>query len=383
MLQTTNQALRSLGVTAPAVVIDEVRARRNIRRMADKARRSGVAFRPHFKTHQSMDVGRWFADAGTDRITVSSAVMAEHFAGAGWRDITLAFLLNPLQAPRLHELAAGLEAAGGGLGVTVASAAALHEALRIAAARIWLKIDTGYGRSGCAWDRPAVLHELAQEAAAAGRLQGLLTHAGHAYAARGVGPLRAIWNETLRRMQTVRDSLSDLPGAGGLLISVGDTPTCSTVDDFTGVDEVRPGNFVFYDLMQLAIGACGERDLAAAVACPVVQVDRERCRLVLHGGAVHLSKEPLTDDRGRSIYGRLGTLRRGADGFGADRVLAEAPLVALSQEHGIVQMDHGAFERLAAGLDVGDLALVWPVHSCLSCDLHREYLTLQGKKLVR
>lgn len=383
MLQTTSHALRSLGVTAPAVVIDELRARRNIERMAQKARASGVAFRPHFKTHQSVDVGRWFAETGVDRITVSSAAMAEHFAGAGWRDITLAFLLNPLEVPQLRELARKLDAAGGALGVTAASAVAMRLALELPTARIWLKIDTGYGRSGVRWDRDEELRDLAAKAAAAGRLRGLLTHAGHSYAARGAEALRAIWNETLQRMQAAREALHALPGCGDLEISVGDTPTCGTVGDFAGVDEVRPGNFVFHDLMQLAIGACGEPDLAAAIACPVVQIDRDRGRLVLHGGAVHLSKETLADERYGSIYGCLGTVRQGEGGLRADRVLREAPLVSLSQEHGIVELESADFDRLAAGLQVGDLVLVWPVHSCLSCDLHREFLTLDGRRLVR
>lgn len=383
MLPTTNRLLRSLGATSPTVVIDEVRARRNIARMAGKARAANVAFRPHFKTHQSIDVGRWFAQAGIDRITVSSTAMAEHFAAAGWRDITLAFLLNPLEAPRLRDLAARLRAEGGSLGVTVASPEALRCALRLEEVRIWLKVDAGYGRSGVRWDRAEALRDLAAEAAGAGRLAGLLTHAGQSYAARGRDELRRIWDETLARMQAARAAVAGMPGAGGLLLSVGDTPTCSTVESFAGVDEVRPGNFVFHDLMQRAIGACGESDLAAAVACPVVQIDRDGSRLVLHGGAVHLSKEALADDRHGAIYGCLGTLERTAHGLSAGGVLDAAPLVSLSQEHGIVQLDPGRFDELAGGLTIGDLVLVWPVHSCLSCDLHRDFLTLDGTRLRR
>jgi len=34
-----------------------------------------------------------------------------------------------------------------------------------------------------------------------------------------------------------------------LLISYGDTPSCSIAENFDEVDEIRPGNFVFYDVM--------------------------------------------------------------------------------------------------------------------------------------
>ena len=47
-------------IEKPTVLLDEARARRNLAVMAAKARRQGVRFRPHFKTHQSAAMGEWF-----------------------------------------------------------------------------------------------------------------------------------------------------------------------------------------------------------------------------------------------------------------------------------------------------------------------------------
>jgi len=44
-------------IVKPTLVLDEACARRNIARMAEKARRQGIRFRPHFKTHQSAGIG--------------------------------------------------------------------------------------------------------------------------------------------------------------------------------------------------------------------------------------------------------------------------------------------------------------------------------------
>jgi len=33
-----------------------------------------------------------------------------------------------------------------------------------------------------------------------------------------------------------------------LKISYGDTPTCCVSENFPGVDELRPGNFIFFDM---------------------------------------------------------------------------------------------------------------------------------------
>jgi D-serine deaminase-like pyridoxal phosphate-dependent protein len=382
MLNATSRLLAGLGLSGPSLVIDERRARANIAAMAGKAAASGVRLRPHFKTHQSGAVGRWFAEAGVTAVTVSSAAMAEACAEFGWRDITVGILVNPRELGRLDALAAHLRGRDGRLGLLVDDPDVTWDvvhALR-APCELWLKVDTGYGRSGTAWDDGERLRRVRDAAGDAG-LRGLLTHAGHGYALRGREALRELYAETARRLQSARRACGD----EHLQLSVGDTPTCAAVDRFDGVDEVRPGNFVFHDLMQLQIGACDETQLAAAAVCPVIGSYPERGRLVLHGGAVHLSKEALAQELpgggARAIYGCLGSLAQDGDRLGLDRVLPEAPVVSLSQEHAVVE--YGADPaHPAARLRPGDLALVWPVHSCLTCDLQREFVTLDGGRLA-
>lgn len=365
MLQRTCRRLDDLGLDRPTLLVDEPRARTNIARMAAKAAASGVRFRPHFKTHRNATVGRWFAEAGVTAITVSSLDMAEYFAAAGWDDITLAFLVNPRQLPRLGELAWRLSDRGGSLGLVVDTTEAARAVRHITGdtAPLWIKIDTGYGRSGVRWNDKACLKSVAESAACA----GLLTHAGHSYhTARE--KLQALFIETARRLAVAREATGR-----DLLLSVGDTPTCSAVDRFDDVDEVRPGNFVFFDLMQRAQGVCGDDDLAACVACPVVALEPARGRVVLHGGAVHLSKERLEGP----VYGLVGCL----EGEGP-RVLDAAPLVDLSQEHGIVQTEPARFDEFFGRVRTGDLVPVWPVHSCLAGDSTLPAWTMDGAELM-
>lgn len=370
MLKTTSEYLKSLGLTGPAVIVDETRARANIRAMADKARRSDVAFRPHFKTHQSSAVGRWFADESVDRITVSSVKMAEQFAECGWTDITIAFLLNPLELPRISHLAGYLDRRGGRLGLTVDSlvAAKATSGLDVPVA-IWIKMDTGYGRTGIRWDDRENLSAVVGQCG--GMAAGLLTHAGHSYTARSASRITDIYDEAIARMGIARENCA----RPDLALSFGDTPCCSVVDDLSACDEIRPGNFVFYDLMQLRIGSCAETQLAAAAVCPVVGIYPERNQVVVQGGAVHLSKEFL-EMNGRRIHGQLGTLDPppGGQSVGLGRILNEAPVVSLSQEHGVIE----AGAEICEELRIGDLVVVWPVHSCLMCDLQRDFITLPG-----
>ncbi|MFO1528905.1 MAG: hypothetical protein U1F77_03975 [Kiritimatiellia bacterium] len=82
-------------IARPTLLIHRARVELNIAAMAAKAAASGVRFRPHFKTHQSIEVGRWFRAAGVEAITVSSPDMAVEFAADGWDDILIAVPLNP------------------------------------------------------------------------------------------------------------------------------------------------------------------------------------------------------------------------------------------------------------------------------------------------
>ena len=112
-------------IVRPTLLLDEIKCKANIRRMTDKAKRSGVEFRPHFKTHQSHTVGRWFREAGVTKCTVSSIRMASYFAADGWNDITVAFPLNFLEANEINRLAGTIR-----LNLCIVSASALKGLLK-------------------------------------------------------------------------------------------------------------------------------------------------------------------------------------------------------------------------------------------------------------
>src|SRR4030095_5618309 len=65
--------------------------------------------------------------------------------------------------------------------------------------------------------------------------------------------------------------------------------TC--VDHLDGIDEARPGNYIFFDGFQAAIGSCGIEDCALTVLAAVVHRDLKRRKLVIDAGAIALSKD--------------------------------------------------------------------------------------------
>jgi len=357
-------------IEQPVLLLDETRARANIAFMADKAARNGVRFRPHFKTHQSAEIGTWFRPFGVTAITVSSVEMGEYFASHGWDDITIAFPVNLRQIDRLNALAQQIHI--GLLVESVESASFLAQRLK-APADIWIKIDVGSGRTGIPFNYPEKIFPILDSLKSAPRLavRGLLTHAGHTYGAGSQEEVRRIFRETQQRLSMVRAFIQPALQAA-LEISVGDTPTCSLVEDLTGVDEIRPGNFIFYDAEQYLWNTCRSDQIAVAVACPVVAVHPERETVIVYGGAIHLNKD-FTIYQGQRAYGMVAL----PTGTGWSEPLQGAYVSSLSQEHGLVHLSQPWLGRI----QVGDLLVILPAHSCLAVSALKRYLTLDGRQI--
>jgi len=364
-----NKLLKSLKITKPTLILDRKRVMRNIEKMARKAKAVGVRFRPHFKTHQSAEIGNWFKEFGVEAITVSSVDMALYFAEHGWSDITVAFLVNMLEIEKINKLASEIM-----LNLLVDSekvVSALNNNLKHQVG-MWIKVDTGYHRTGVSWDDFECILSLARKIRSSPKLNflGLLTHAGHSYYASSVDEIQRIHTETVARLSAIKDHLKS-NNIQACEISVGDTPTCSVVNNFDGVDEIRPGNFVFYDLMQEKLGSCTEDEIAVAVACPVVGKYKDRNQIVVYGGAVHLSTAHILDENGKKVFGYVTSLQN--QSFGP--INRKAPVTSLTQEHGIIQAD----DRLYNEIGIGETLLAFPAHSCLTCNLYKEYKTLKGE----
>ena len=92
-------------ISKPTLLLDMQQCKNNIRRIVEKAKKNNLIFRPHFKTHQSVQIGEIFKEFGIDKITVSSVEMAQYFANADWNNITIAFPFNPLEINEIKALA--------------------------------------------------------------------------------------------------------------------------------------------------------------------------------------------------------------------------------------------------------------------------------------
>lgn len=355
-------------ITKPTLLLSEEIARRNIQNMAQKAIDHGLNFRPHFKTHQSAEIGEWFREAGVKSITVSSLTMAIYFAEFGWNDITIAFPVNIPEIPEMNELAGRIN-----LNLLIENTEGL-EALQEKITwhtGIFIKIDTGYSRTGIEAHRTQLIDELLAGIQKSPLLQfkGFLSHTGHTYHANSTNDIYSRHFDALLKMKSLKARYSaEWPE---LMISLGDTPSCSICDKFDGIDEIRPGNFVFYDLMQYKLGSCQLSDIAIRMVCPVVAVHTSRNEVVIYGGAVHFAKDSIINIDGKPLFGRIVVEHEG------QKILLDEKnyLHGLSQEHGILKITPRDLQYFKPG----NLVEIIPVHSCLTANLMGEYLTTKGE----
>ena len=357
--------MRLSELPTPSAVVDLDRFERHAAAMRDRARALGVRLRPHVKTHACLEAAPMQAGGRRGGLTVSTLAEARAFAGDGWEDLTWAVPFAPASLPEALEI--GREPVR--LGLLLDEEAALVELERAAEARgvvaaAWLKVDCGYHRAGVDPARPESAR-LAARMAASERVdfRGLLTHAGQSYACRGREELRAV--AEVERAAVV--GFAERLRAGGVVVpelSVGSTPTMSAVESLAGVDEIRPGNYVYFDASQVEIGSCAPEDAAFFVLTSVIGTAASRRAALIDAGALALSKD-------RTPSGIHGTVAR------ADRrPLAGWSVASLSQEHGILALPEGECPAW------GERLLITPAHSCLAAACHDRCFVVRGDEVV-
>ncbi len=350
-------------ITKPTLIVDKSKAIKNIEKIWKKIRRSpgSIRFRPHFKTHQSIEVGRWFKELGITCITVSSVDMAAFFAADGWNDITIAFLVNPLQIQLIDELASTTHL---GLLVDSIETVLFLQNHLTHPANVWIKIDTAYHRTGIEYQHSDQVLAIAQKIQNSSKLtlKGILTHSGHSYNTHSTDEIKQIYHHTVSSMNSLRNFLAanHFPHID---ISIGDTPTCSIMESFTDIDEIRCGNFVYYDAMQLNLGSCNSNEIATAAACPIIGKYPQRNQIAIYGGAVHLSKDFIINKNGQKSFG-LAALPINST-LHWDQLLENTFVSSISQEHGIISTTPGILRKV----QIGDILLILPIHSCLTANL--------------
>jgi D-serine deaminase-like pyridoxal phosphate-dependent protein len=321
----------------PVLVVDLDRLERNIVSWQAAISSHGRAFRPHVKTHKTLEIAQMQLDAGAAGITVAKVAEAEVFVDGGVTDVVVAYpVVGEDACKRLAEVAGRAR-----LGVNVESATGAERLSAAAAAAgteldVYVDVDTGLGRCGVPPEPGAVAAMAETVRWLPGlRLRGVTGYRGYL----GDDPGSAGAEEAALLV-----ALSGAAGVGE--VATGSTPTGRAAAAVDGVTEVRAGTYVFNDLMQRRFGAATGDDVALSILTTVVSVGPEG-RVTVDGGSKTFSGDATVPREDGAIVAESDD--------GAIR------LTRLTEEHGV--------GRTSRPLAVGDRVAFHPAHVCTTVNL--------------
>ncbi|WP_158930738.1 alanine racemase [Acidisphaera sp. S103] len=347
----------------PCLVLDHSILMRNIRVMAAALSRLNVPLRPHMKTAKSIDVARLAIAGQPGGITVSTLAEAEYFLGHGITDILYAVGITPQkleQVCKLNESGAQI------IVITDDPTMADTIAMQPVPPRTLIEIDSGEERGGVDPDSDLLL-ELAARLGTC--LSGVMTHAGHSYAGRGVREIARIAEMERGAITRAAGRLREA-GHPVSIVSAGSSPTARHAENLAGVTEIRAGVYMFGDLFQAEIETHGADAIAVTVLTSVI--GRRPGRILVDAGGLALSKDRSTEATDRDYgYG----LALDIDGT---RSLGDAIVRKAYQEHGVVELDPAH----PVDLPIGAKLRIAPNHTCMTTAAHDRYFVVDGEQDV-
>jgi D-serine deaminase-like pyridoxal phosphate-dependent protein len=344
----------------PAILIDVDVMERNLRRVADYARQHGLRLRPHTKTHKIPALACRQLALGAAGIAVAKVSEAEVMAESGTPDLLIAYpVLGASKLERLVRLAARTR-------VTVAldsldAALPMAEAAKGAGVEIGVlaEADVGLGRMGVPAGAPLVELSSALASLKGLRWEGIAFYPGHIKSVNADGQ-----SDLAKVSDAVESTLAELKAAGlrPSVVSGGSTPTLYESHRVTGLNEIRPGTYIFNDRNTVLSGACGRADCAATILCTVVSTARPG-RMMIDGGSKTFSSDRLANSEEVT--------------FGELLEAPQARFFRMNEEHGYVDLPDGS-----PRFRVGERLRVVPNHICVAMNLHERVFGVSGEQVV-
>jgi D-serine deaminase-like pyridoxal phosphate-dependent protein len=343
----------------PAVIVDLDVMERNLSRVADYCRTHKLFLRPHTKTHKIPELAKRQIASGATGITVAKLGEAEVMLDAGIDDILIAYpIVGADKTARLARIAERAK-----IRVSLDSEEAARE-ISAAAKRqgatigILIEMDVGFERCGLSNENDLVT--LAQKITELPGLEfkGLMFFPGHF----SVEPeervaLRTQVNDFLQRTLAAFERA----GVRVAVVSGGSTPTAYEGGSFYGVNEVRPGTYIFNDRNTVAVSAASLSDCALSVLVTVVSTAVPG-HAVVDGGSKTFSYDRFQGGDGK--------------GFGIVKEDPAAEVERFSEEHG-----HLNIARSERNYRVGDRISIIPNHVCTTVNMHDEIYGVRGEQV--
>jgi D-serine deaminase-like pyridoxal phosphate-dependent protein len=349
--------VRATNIDTPALLVDLESMERNLRRVADYTARHGLRLRPHTKTHKSPRIGRRQLELGAAGLTVAKVGEAEVMLDAAPPDMLVAYpVIGRAKLERLMAVARRTR-------VTVSldslyAAQQLSEAAQAARVNVGVlaETDVGLGRVGVS--PGAELLDLARgiEGLASLSFEGIAFYPGH------IKDNGAAGREALAALGgLIQSILADFrrEGIEARIVSGGSTPSLYHSHELPGLNEIRPGTYVYNDWNTVASGACTPQECAATLLVTVVSTARPG-QIIVDGGSKTFSSDRLTGSGAESTFGHVVEA-------------PEAVFHKMNEEHGYVDV-----RQCGRKFEIGERLRIIPNHICVAVNLHERVFGIRN-----
>lgn len=343
----------------PAIVVDLDVMERNISRMAEYCRSHNLRLRPHTKSHKIPELAKRQLDQSANGITVAKIGEAEVMLEAGITDMLIAYpIVGTGKAEKLADLATRADVSVSLDSVAVAEAISEAAKKRDARVGILVEMDVGFHRCGVTNEEEVLAVARAVADLPGLEFKGLMFFPGHLQVPeKERAELRAGVNDFLGA------SLAKLEDAGLRVdvVSGGSTPTAREGHLFTGVNEIRPGMYIFNDRNMVSVGVASIEDCALSVITTVVSTSVPG-RAIVDAGSKTLSSDTHQVTGGK--------------GFGMVKNDPDAEVERLSEEHGNLNI-----ARSPRAYRVGERLEIIPNHVCTTVNMHNRIYGVRGERV--
>ena len=354
--------MKKNSLPTPMILVDQDVLNRNIKKYQTECDNNKKQLWPMIKTHKSTYIAELQFQAGATGFLCGTLDECEILVNAGFTNIMYAYpVATQSSIGRIIELRKnsniilridGIEAAQ--LVNDVAKKADLLIDYTII-------INSGLNRLGIS-PTETVQFVRAMESYENLRFKGLSTHPGHVYAATGARDVLKCAMEEVEALKIAADLLK-ADGFEIEIITTGATPTFLNAVTAAGIDILHPGNYVFHDAVQIALGVATEGECALTILASVIS-NPEPGIFIIDAGSKTLGLD-------KGAHGSANI-----KGYGIIKHHPGCEIISLSEEVGKISVS------LDSELSVGDKIEIIPNHACVPANLTSKIITCRDEVAI-
>jgi len=355
-----------LEIDTPSLIVNPDVLQRNIMDMRDFAQKFDVNLRPHVKTHKCPALAKRQIKSGAVGIAVAKVSEAEAMAKDGIKDIQIA---NEVVAPKkimrlisLQEKCDLIIAVDNRKNIETISKLMKENKTSI---DVLADIDIGLHRCGISYKNPGTIVRFVKflNSKPGINFKGIMTHAGQAYKCKNIKQVKEIGLFEGKKMVELANLIRKETRVECETVSVGSTPTAKFAGRVRGVTELRPGNYIFNDYIQVALGVANISNCALRILSSVISTPT-RNRVIIDAGSKSLGLDK----------GAHGNEKIKGYGYIVNK---RAMIKRLSEEHGFI----GNIQR-SEDFSLGERIQIVPNHACYVVNLHDKIIGTDGEEFA-